>query len=145
MGQTKLSNGTVKLVDSKGKELNSAYVGNIEAGGQFASNYTLPVTFDKTGEYKLKLIFEYENENMDKKSIEQEFKVKVDKPTDPFENIDDSTDNTDNGEVQDDHSTTKIKIYIGCGVGAAAVVIAAVVIIKKRKHKKGSVKFDEKI
>lgn len=77
MGQTKLSNGTVKLVDSKGKELNSAYVGNIEAGGQFASNYTLPVTFDKTGEYKLKLIFEYENENMDKKSIEQEFKVKV--------------------------------------------------------------------
>ena len=82
---------------------------------------------------------------MDKKSIEQEFKVKVDKPTDPFENADDSTDNTDNGEVQDDHSTTKIKIYIACGVGVAAVVIAAVVIIKKRKHKKGSVKFDEKI
>lgn len=145
MGQTKLSNGTVKLVDSKGKELNSAYVGNIEAGGQFASNYTLPVTFDKTGEYKLKLIFEYENENMDKKSIEQEFKVKVEKPTDPFDNINDSTDNTDSGEEQDDHSTSKIKIYIGCGVGAAAVVIAAVVIIKKRKHKKGSVKFDEKI
>ena len=82
---------------------------------------------------------------MDKKSIEQEFKVKVEKPTDPFENIDDSTDNTDSGEAQDDHSTSKIKIYIGCGVGAAAVVIAAVVIIKKRKHKKGSVKFDEKI
>lgn len=144
MGQTKLSNGTVKLVDSKGKELNSAYVGNIEAGGQFASNYTLPVTFDKTGEYKLKLIFEYENENMDKKSIEQEFKVKVEKPTDPFDNINDSTDNTDNSEEQDNHSTSKIKTYIGCGVGAAAVVIAAVVIIKKRKHKKGSVKFDEK-
>ena len=82
---------------------------------------------------------------MDKKSIEQEFKVKVEKPTDPFENVDDSTDNTDSGEAQDDHSTAKIKIYIGCGVGAAAVVIAAVVIIKKRKHKKGSVKFDEKI
>ena len=145
MGQTNLSNGTVKLVDSKGKELNSAYVGNIEAGGQFASNYTLPVTFDKTGEYKLKLIFEYENENMDKKSIEQEFKVKVEKPTDPFDNINDSTDNTDNSEEQDNHSTSKIKTYIGCGVGAAAVVIAAVVIIKKRKHKKGSVKFDEKI
>lgn len=71
-----------------------------------------------------------------KKSIEQEFKVKVDKPTDPFENIDDSTDNTDNGEVQDDHSTTKIKIYIGCGVGAAAVVIAAVVIIKRESTRK---------
>ena len=82
---------------------------------------------------------------MDKKSIEQEFKVKVEKPTDPFDNINDSTDNTDSGEEQDDHSTAKIKIYIGCGVGAAAVVIAAVVIIKKRKHKKGSVKFDEKI
>lgn len=50
----------------KGKEINSAYIGNIDAGGQFVSNYTLPVTFDKTGDYKLTLVFEYENENMDK-------------------------------------------------------------------------------
>ena len=68
MGQTKLSNGTVKLLNEKGKELNSAYVGNIEAGGQFASNYTLPVTFNKTGDYKLTLVFEYENEK-DRKSV----------------------------------------------------------------------------
>ena len=82
---------------------------------------------------------------MDKKSIEQEFKVKVDEPSDPFENIDDSTDGTDNGEVQDNHSTAKIIIYVACGVGVAAVVVIAAVVIKKRKHKKGSVKFDEKI
>ena len=79
MGQTKLSNGTVKLLNEKGKEINSAYIGNIDAGGQFVSNYTLPVTFDETGDYKLTLVFEYENENMDKKSIEQEFKVTVQK------------------------------------------------------------------
>lgn len=85
MGQTKLSNGTVKLLNEKGKEINSAYIGNIDAGGQFVSNYTLPVTFDKTGDYKLTLVFEYENENMDKKSIEQEFKVTVQKEEDPFD------------------------------------------------------------
>lgn len=34
MGQTKLSNGTVKLLNEKGKEINSAYIGNIDAGGQ---------------------------------------------------------------------------------------------------------------
>ena len=28
MGQTKLSNGTVKLLNEKGKEINSAYIGN---------------------------------------------------------------------------------------------------------------------
>ena len=71
MGQTKLSNGTVKLLNEKGKEINSAYKGNIDEGGQFVSNYTLPVTFDETGDYKLTLVFENENENIDKKSIEQ--------------------------------------------------------------------------
>lgn len=144
MGQTKLSNGTVKLLNEKGKELNSAYVGNIEAGGQFASNYTLPVTFDKTGDYKLTLVFEYENENMDKKSIEQEFKVTVQEADDPFDNIDDGS--TDNGEPEADHSNVK-KIILGSAIGGVVLIaaIVSIVVIKKKKHKKGSVKFDEEI
>ena len=144
MGQTKLSNGTVKLLNEKGKELNSAYVGNIEAGGQFASNYTLPVTFNKTGDYKLTLVFEYENENMDKKSIEQKFKVTVQKAEDPFDDIDDNS--ADNGEAQDDHSNVK-KIILGSVIGGVVLItaIVSIVVIKKKKHKKGSVKFDEEI
>ena len=144
MGQTKLSNGTVKLLNEKGKELNSAYVGNIEAGGQFASNYTLPVTFNKTGDYKLTLVFEYENENMDKKSIEQEFKVTVQKAEDPFEDTD--SDSTDNGDAQEDHSNVK-KIILGSVIGGVVLIaaIVSIVVIKKKKHKKGSVKFDEEI
>lgn len=144
MGQTKLSNGTVKLLNEKGKELNSAYVGNIEAGGQFASNYTLPVTFNKTGDYKLTLVFEYENENMDKKSIEQEFKVTVQKAEDPFDDVDDNS--ADNGEAQDDHSNVK-KIILGSVIGGVVLIaaIVSIVVIKKKKHKKGSVKFDEEI
>lgn len=143
-GQTKLSNGTVKLLNSKGKELNSAYIGNIEAGGQFASNYTLPVTFNDAGDYKLKLVFEYENENMEKKTIEQEFKVKVEEASDPFEPMpgDDTSDTNASDDTTDNKKT--IIIAVSCGVGAV-VVIAAAVIIKKKKHKKGSVKFDEKI
>lgn len=144
MGQTKLSNGTVKLLNEKGKELNSAYVGNIEAGGQFASNYTLPVKFNKTGDYKLTLVFEYENENMDKKSIEQEFKVTVQKAEDPFDDVDDNS--ADNGEAQDDHSNVK-KIILGSVIGGVVLItaIVSIVVIKKKKHKKGSVKFDEEI
>ncbi|MDY4111049.1 MAG: hypothetical protein SOY48_09245 [Eubacterium sp.] len=144
MGQTKLSNGTVKLLNEKGKELNSAYVGNIEAGGQFVSNYTLPVTFNKTGDYKLTLVFEYENENMDKKSIEQEFKVTVQKAEDPFDDVDDNS--ADNGEAQDDHSNVK-KIILGSVIGGVVLItaIVSIVVIKKKKHKKGSVKFDEEI
>ena len=144
MGQTKLSNGTVKLLNEKGKELNSAYVGNIEAGGQFASNYTLPVTFNKTGDYKLTLVFEYENENMDKKSIEQEFKVTVQKAEDPFDDVDDNS--ADNGEAQDDHSNVN-KIILGSVIGGVVLItaIVSIVVIKKKKHKKGSVKFDEEI
>ena len=144
MGQTKLSNGTVKLLNEKGKEINSAYIGNIDAGGQFVSNYTLPVTFDKTGDYKLTLVFEYENENMDKKSIEQEFKVTVQKEEDPFDKTGENPE--DNGKDEEDHSNTK-KVILGSVIGGVALIAAIVstIVIKKKKHKKGSVKFDEKI
>ncbi len=144
MGQTKLSNGTVKLLNEKGKEINSAYIGNIDAGGQFVSNYTLPVTFDKTGDYKLTLVFEYENENMDKKSIEQEFKVTVQKEEDPFDKAGENPE--DNGKDEEDHSNTK-KVILGSVIGGVALIAAIVstIVIKKKKHKKGSVKFDEKI
>ena len=123
MGQTKLSNGTVKLLNEKGKEINSAYIGNIDAGGQFVSNYTLPVTFDKTGDYKLTLVFEYENENMDKKSIEQEFKVTVQKEEDPFDKTGENPE--DNGKDEEDHSNTK-KVILGSVIGGVALIAAIV-------------------
>ncbi len=144
-GQTKLSNGTVKLLNSKGKELNSAYVGNIEAGGQFASNYTLPVTFNDTGDYKLKLVFEYENESMEKKSIEQEFKVTVQEASDPFEDVTDNTDGDNSADVADNSNTKKIIIGSSVGGVVLVAVIVSAVVIKKKKHKKGDVKFDEEI
>lgn len=141
-GTTKLSNGTVKLLDESGKELNSAFVGNIEAGSQFTSNYTLPVTFDETGVKKLTLVFEYENESMEKKSIEQEFKLTVEEYTDPFENV-------DNGESTDNEETasSKAPIIIGvcCGAAVLAAVIITIIVVKKKKHKKGKVEFDEEI
>lgn len=141
-GQTKLSNSTITLVDEKGTEIGSAYIGNIEPGAQFSSNYTLPVTFDEVGSKKLKLVFEYENENMEKKSVEQEFNVTVEEYSDPFEEF-----NTEE-EVIPQSSAPSLPVIIGICVGGVVVIIIAAVIIKKavkkRKARKGS-DFNEEI
>lgn len=144
-GQTKLSNGTVKLVDSEGRELASAFIGNIEAGAQFTSNYTLPVTFEKTGTEKLKLIFEYENENAEKKSLEQEFNVTVEEYFDPYENLTED----DPYDAEDAESGFSVNSLIGVCVAAVVVILVLILVIRKfvkrKKSKKGSESFDEEI
>lgn len=140
-GQTKLSNGAVKLLDATGKELASAYIGNIEPGSQFTSNYTLPVTLTELGTKRLTLVFEYDNENLEKKSIEQEFGVTVEEMFDPFENL----NNSDNPEETENRSS--VPVIIGICVGAVVlivIIIVAVKAVKKKKAKKGS-DFDEEI
>lgn len=141
-GKTKLSNGKVILKDDAGNELASAYIGNLEAGTQFVSNYTLPVTFTEMGVKNLIFVFEYENENSEKESIEQPFKVTVEKEFDPYED----TDTTDNSETEEKSSPV---VPIVCGVaGVAALVVAAIIIakvVKKKKLTKGSEVIDEEI
>ncbi|MDE6470701.1 MAG: hypothetical protein K2L19_06740 [Eubacterium sp.] len=140
-GQTRLSNGTVKLFDAAGKELASAYIGNIEPGSQFTSNYTLPVTLTELGAKKLTLVLEYDNENLEKKSIEQEFSVTVEEMFDPFENLytDDETNSTE--------SRSNVPVIIGICVGAVVLIVIIIVtakVVKKKKAKKGS-DFNEEI
>lgn len=141
IGQTKLSSGTVKLLDENKNEIASAYVGNIDAGAVFESNYTLPVTFKEEGQKALTIVFEYENENLEKKSIEQTFNVVAEKENDPFEDINNSTDTDDEKD--------NTGLYIGLSVaGVVVIIVGAIVIkkvIKKRKNKKGSEVFDEEI
>lgn len=141
-GQTRLANGKVRLLDESGNEIVSAFIGNIDPGTQFASNYTLPVTFNKTGVQNLTLVFEYDNENMEKKTVEQQFKVTVDEYFDPFEEL-----NQDEPAIEAKDSNVT-GIIIGAAVGIVVIVIAAIVIktvVKKRKAKKGSEIFDEEI
>ncbi len=144
-GKTVLNNGNVRVLDETGTELNSSYIGTIEAGAQYTSNYNLPITLNEAGDKKLTIEFEYENDNADKKTIKQTFKVTVEEYVDPFP-IDDSTDGSDT-DTTDDTSNNKKKIIIGvvAGVVAAAIIIAIIIIIKKKKHKKGKVDFNEEI
>ena len=143
-GKTVLNNGSIKVVDESGTELNSSYIGTIEAGAQYSSNYNLPITMNEPGDYKLTLVFEYENDNADKKRIKQTFKVHVEDYTDPFPT--DPADTPDD-KGDDDSSSSKTKVIIGVVAGVVgAVVIVAVVVKKKKKHnKKGKVDFNEEI
>ena len=143
-GKTVLNNGSIKVVDESGTELNSSYIGTIEAGAQYSSNYNLPITMNEPGDYKLTLVFEYENDNADKKRIKQTFKVHVEDYTDPFPT--DPADTPDD-KGDDDSSSSKTKVIIGVVAGVVgAVVIVAVIVKKKKKHnKKGKVDFNEEI
>ena len=98
---------------------------------------------NEPGDYKLTLVFEYENDNADKKRIKQTFKVHVEDYTDPFPT--DSADTPD--DEGDDSSSSKTKVIIGVVAGVVgAVVIVAVIVKKKKKHnKKGKVDFNEEI
>ena len=141
-GKTVLNNGTVKVVDSDGNELNSAYIGSIEPGEQYSSNYNLPITFNEVGEYKLTIIFEYENDNTDKKSIKQEFKVTAEEYVDPFPV---EPDTPDDSETDNKSNSTKIVVGVIAGVAVLAALIITAVVLKKKKHKKGKVDFNEEI
>lgn len=143
-GKTVLNNGSIKVVDESGTELNSSYIGTIEAGAQYSSNYNLPITMNEPGDYKLTLVFEYENDNADKKRIKQTFKVHVEDYTDPF-----PTDPADTPDEKgdDDSSSSKTKVIIGvvAGVVGAAVIVTIIVKKKKKSNKKGKVDFNEEI
>lgn len=143
-GKTVLNNGSIKVVDESGTELNSSYIGTIEAGAQYSSNYNLPITMNEAGDYKLTLVFEYENDNADKKRIKQTFKVHVEDYTDPF-----PTDPADTPDEKgdDDSSSSKTKVIIGvvAGVVGAAVIVTIIVKKKKKHNKKGKVDFNEEI
>lgn len=143
-GKTVLNNGSIKVVDESGTELNSSYIGTIEAGAQYSSNYNLPITMNEPGDYKLTLVFEYENDNADKKRIKQTFKVHVEDYTDPFPT--DPADTPDD-KGDDDSSSSKTKVIIGvvAGVVGAAVIVTIIVKKKKKRNKKGKVDFNEEI
>lgn len=140
-GQTRLSNCKVVLIDDNNTILASAYIGNIDAGTQFSSNYNLPVTFNQLGEKKLILVLEYENEDGEKKSTQTEFNLTVEEEFNPFEDIED--------DYYDDVKTVSPMKILVIALGVLALVIggtvAAVVIIKKKKAGKGSVIVDEEI
>lgn len=138
-GRSSVFNGRVKLVDAAGRELASAYIGNLEAGDQFASNYTLPVTLTQEGKTALTLVFEYENDSGEAKSVSREFSVTVQQEEDPYAQLQSQNTNT-----QDNYSDYTV-YYI---LGAAAVVIIAVVaavVVKRKKSKKKGDELDEEI
>lgn len=141
-GKTEAANAVVKLLDNNDKQLSSAYIGNIAAGEQFASNYTLPVTFETKGEAKLKLVIEYENERMEKKSVSHEFTLTVEEKYDPYQEM------MDNTQVPVEDGPNYTVIIIVAVVVIVVLVVAVVVGVKVRKKKKagkGSDEFDEEI
>ena len=140
-GQTRLANCKVVLVDDNNIVLASSYIGNIEAGTQFASNYNLPVTFNQLGEKQLILVLEYENEDGKKKSTQTEFKLTVEEEFNPFEDIEDDGEDVANKTV----SPVKIiAISFAALIGTVVAVVIIVKVIKKKKAGKGSV-IDEEI
>lgn len=138
-GRSSVYNGRVKLLDAAGNELASAYIGNLDAGGQFASNYTLPVTFSKAGLTQLTLVFDYENDSGEAKSVSRSFSVTAQQEEDPYQQL--QTQSTDNQEYYPDYTV----YYI---LGAAAVVVIIVVtavVVKRKKSKKKADELDEEI
>lgn len=141
-GQTRLLNGRALLLDEAGNEIVSAYIGNVEPGAMFESNYTLPFKFEEPGVKRLKLVFEYENENSEKKSIEQEITVTSEEEHDPYASI------KEEEKVTYEDNGTGSKIIIACiCIGLALIIIIPVTvkIVKKKKARKGSEASDEEI
>lgn len=138
-GRSSVYNGKIKLLDSQGNELASAFIGNIDAGGQFVSNYTLPVTISKAGLTQLTLVFDYENDSGEEKSVSRSFNVTAQQEEDPYQQL--QSQNTDTKEYYPDYTS----YYI---LGAAAVVVIIVVtavVVKRKKSKKKADDLDEEI
>ena len=129
-GKSAVSNGRIKLTDAQGNELSSAYIGNIQAGEQFTSNYTLPVTFTSDGTQKLTLVFDYENENGDPGSVSREFSVTVKQEEDPYADLAAENDAQTTGE--NDYTL----FYLLGGIAALIVIIVVAVVVKKRRKAK---------
>ncbi len=142
-GKTLLSNCTITLSDESGKVITSSFIGNIEAGTQFESNYNLAVTFDEPEEKHLCLTLEYENEGSQKKKVEQKFTTTVIEEFDPFQD-----DTINSGDTAESHSNL---VPIIIGVAAAVLVVGIIIIVvvhkkrKKRKAQKECEALDEEI
>ena len=87
-------------------------------------------------------MLEYENENAEKKSIEQQFRVTVEEYQDPYAEL-----NSDD-DAQTAEKSSPVVPIICAVVGVIVLVAAAVVIVKvvkKKKAQKGSDFIDEEI
>ncbi len=138
-GRSSVFNGKVKLVDAAGNELASAYIGNLEPGGQFVSNYTLPVTLTKEGATDLSLVFEYENDSGDAKSVSRSFSVTAQQEEDPYAQLEAQNANTQ------DNSPDYTLYYILGAVAVVVIVVVTAVVVKRKKSKKKGDELDEEI
>lgn len=129
-GKTLLSNCTITLSDENGKVITSSFIGNIEAGTQFESNYNLAATFDEPEEKHLCLTLEYENEGSQKKKVEQKFTTTVIEEFDPFQ------DDTVNSDDAAENNLSLVPIIIGAAAAVLLAVIIIIVVSKKRKKRK---------
>lgn len=137
-GKSAIANGWVKLLDADGNELTSAYIGNIEAGGQFASNYTLPVTFKQAGAQNLTLVFDYENDAGETKSVSKDFSVTAQQQEDPYAEL-----QAQNEVTQGEGDYTLF--YLIGAVLAVVILVVVLLVVKRRKSKKGGEEPDEEI
>ena len=137
-GKSAIANGWVKLLDADGNELTSAYIGNIEAGGQFASNYTLPVTFKQAGAQNLTLVFDYENDAGEPKSVSKDFSVTAQQQEDPYAEL-----QAQNEVTQGEGDYTLF--YLIGAVLAVVILVVVLLVVKRRKSKKGGEEPDEEI
>lgn len=140
-GRTNVANASVKLLDDKGNELAKAYVGNIAAGEQFVSNYTLPVTFKDAGTFNLEFVIEYDNESMERKSVSRKFTVTSEKKVDPYE----EAMNAQNAQTQEVDEGVPAVLYVVIGAVVLVAAVVVIVVVKKRKLRKGSDESDEEI
>lgn len=140
-GRTNATNASVKLVDEKGNELAKAYVGNVLAGEQFVSNYTLPITLKEAGTYNLEFVVEYDNEAMEKKTVSQKFTITAEKKVDPYE----EAMNSQNTQAQEVEAGNPAAFYAVIGVVVLVIIVVVVVVVKKKKSKKDSGDLDEEI
>lgn len=133
------------IYDDQQNEIGWQFVGNVEGGTQPKTN-KFPVTFDSGGMKNLKLVVQYETENLELMTMEREFQLVVEFPE----------DNMDTGfmppptelypeeefNMGDDIEGEKNTNYILIG-GIGVVVVAAIVIIVVKIIRKKEDNFDD--
>ncbi len=141
-GFTKLYNCEITVLDESGNELLFNYLGAIESQKEFKDDNSL-VKLNTPGTSKYTLVFSYEDENMEQKSITREFDVVAEEMQEPFyppfeefpiEPIPEETG-----------GLPVIWIIAGAGVIVVGGGITAFVLIKRRKAKKDAMLLDEDI
>lgn len=137
-GKSTVYNGRVRLLDANENELAAAYIGNIEAGTQFQSNYTLPLTLNTQGMQSLTLVFEYENDAGEAKSVSRQFSVTAEQQEDPYAEFAQDTETVEN------YNGYWLYFAIAAVIAAIlAVIVIAVVRKRKKAGKKGGEPYEE--